>query len=106
MDFLARGWQALGEGDPKWSALVVIGAVAAGVTYGGLMRLSPWPQGDTLRHVAAAPSCTFANLVGLAPSYRGEPGYYARLDADSDGISCERRGNGSPYFRTGRPRRH
>ncbi len=106
MDVLVRGWRALGEGDAKWVAVVLIGAVAVGSFYGSIMRLSPWPQVITLRHIAAAPSCTFANLVGLAPSYRGQPGYYARLDADNDGKSCEAPVTGRAGFRYGRRRRH
>jgi hypothetical protein len=80
-------------------------AVAIGGGYGSLMRLSPWPQATTLRHVAAAPGCTFAGLVSLAPSVRGEPGYYAHLDADADGRSCEASTGGRGGFRHGRRRR-
>ncbi|MBC6715675.1 excalibur calcium-binding domain-containing protein [Aurantimonas sp. DM33-3] len=52
-------------------------------------RASPWPVGTTLRHVAAAPNCTAARSVGLAPAHRGEPGYWAKHDRDRDGIACE-----------------
>lgn len=50
---------------------------------------SAWPFAVTLRHIAAAPNCDMARLVGLAPASLGEPGYYERHDSDSDGISCE-----------------
>lgn len=50
---------------------------------------SAWPFTVTLRHIAAAPNCDMARLVGLAPASRGEPGYYKRHDGDNDGISCE-----------------
>jgi hypothetical protein len=42
-----------------------------------------------LRHVAAAPNCTAARAMGLAPAWRGQPGYYPQHDADRDGIACE-----------------
>lgn len=50
---------------------------------------SPWPMMTTLKHFAAARNCDAARAVGLAPAYRGEPGYYARHDRDRDGIACE-----------------
>jgi hypothetical protein len=31
---------------------------------------SPWPVTTTLRHIASAPNCDFARLVGLAPETR------------------------------------
>jgi hypothetical protein len=35
------------------------------------------------------PNCTTARALGLAPAYRGQPGYRAHLDRDGDGIACE-----------------
>ena len=54
-----------------------------------IMRASPWPQIDTLKHMAAFPNCAFARLVGVAPAARGQPGYYEMHDRDRDGIACE-----------------
>ncbi|WP_123738027.1 excalibur calcium-binding domain-containing protein [Salana multivorans] len=34
-------------------------------------------------------NCTEARNSGLAPIYRGEPGYAAHLDRDGDGVACE-----------------
>lgn len=34
-------------------------------------------------------NCTAVRAAGKAPIYRGQPGYRAALDADSDGIACE-----------------
>lgn len=48
-----------------------------------------WPLMTTLKHVAAAPNCSAARAVGLAPARRGQPGYYFRHDRDQDGIACE-----------------
>jgi hypothetical protein len=50
-----------------------------------------WAWETRLRHVLAAPGCDAARAVGLAPAYRGFPGYWARLDRDNDGIACEPR---------------
>jgi hypothetical protein len=35
------------------------------------------------------PSCAAARAAGVAPIYRGQPGYRAGLDADNNGIACE-----------------
>jgi hypothetical protein len=50
---------------------------------------SPWPMMITLRHIAAAPNCAAARNVDLAPSRKGQPGYWPSHDADFDGIACE-----------------
>ena len=57
--------------------------------YIGLTMASPWSIGLTIRHLLAARNCATARLVDLAPAARGEPGYWARNDADDDGIACE-----------------
>lgn len=44
---------------------------------------------DRARHLLAAPNCSAARLVGVAPARRGEPGYWDDHDADHDGIACE-----------------
>lgn len=41
------------------------------------------------RGFAYYPNCDSARAAGAAPIHRGEPGYRAPLDADSDGIACE-----------------
>lgn len=33
--------------------------------------------------------CREARAAGVAPMYRGEPGYAPHLDRDGDGIACE-----------------
>lgn len=33
--------------------------------------------------------CDEARAAGVAPIYRGEPGYRAGLDRDGDGVACE-----------------
>lgn len=49
-------------------------------------NFSAW---DQARHFMAAPNCHAARLVGLAPSVRGQPGYWNEHDRDRDGIACE-----------------
>ena len=34
-------------------------------------------------------NCTHARQLGIAPIYRGNPGYRSALDRDNDGIACE-----------------
>jgi Excalibur calcium-binding domain len=66
---------------------VLAAIVAFAVSWG--LGSSPWSVMTTMRHVASAPNCGFARLVGLAPARRGEPGYWKRHDRDRDGIACE-----------------
>ncbi len=35
-------------------------------------------------------NCAAAKAAGAAPLYRGQPGYRAGMDGDSDGVACER----------------
>ena len=44
---------------------------------------------DKARHLLASPNCSAARLVGVAPAYQGEPGYWKIHDADHDGVACE-----------------
>ena len=53
------------------------------------LAASPWEPSVTLRHMLSAPNCAAARSMGLAPSRRGQPGYYPSHDADRDGIACE-----------------
>lgn len=67
---------------------IVLFVAAFTLTVAGFVA-SPWPPGETLRHIAAAPDCNAARAMTLAPARRGEPGYYERHDADNDGVACE-----------------
>jgi hypothetical protein len=68
---------------------VALLVIAIGVSSALVMELSPWPVMTTIRHLAAGPNCDAARLVSVAPAVRGQPGYWLRHDADSDGIACE-----------------
>ncbi len=70
-------------------AVCAIAASCVALGYVTLATLSPWSPLVTLRHLTAAPNCDAARLVGLAPAWRGEPGYYVRHDRDGDGWACE-----------------
>lgn len=73
----------------RWARRGLIGALAGGGIYLAIWLISPWPVGITIRHFAAGVNCNAARTVGLAPAPRGDPGYWPRNDADSDGIACE-----------------
>ena len=65
---------------------------------------SPWSFVLTLRHLAAFPSCTAAEAVGLAPAHKGQPGYWPKHDADSDGVACEAADLHSPWQKPSGPK--
>jgi len=71
------------------SVIIAAWAGIIGFAVVWMLASSPWPVTTTLRHIASAPNCDFARLVGLAPARRGEPGYWERHDRDGDGIACE-----------------
>jgi Excalibur calcium-binding domain len=81
----------------RFTILVVLAAVASFAVTMGVMPLqpwsalssSPWTAAMQAKHIAAYPSCTAARAVGLAPAYRGQPGYWPQHDRDKDGIACE-----------------
>lgn len=76
----------------RWAMTALIAVVAILAAYPAIWLLvsSSWPITTTLRHLASAPNCDFARLVGLAPARRGEPGYWKHLDRDGDGVACDR----------------
>jgi hypothetical protein len=72
--------------------LVVLAVSGAGLSAAAViaaLRHPIYPLGLALRHEIAGWHCGAARLVGLAPSYRGGPGYWPERDADRDGIACE-----------------
>lgn len=83
---------------PIWFGLLLIAIAAFHSRFDGSISgvLTQVLSGDSdraedthWRHRFAARNCDAARSVGLAPAYRGQPGYYARHDADNDGIACE-----------------
>jgi hypothetical protein len=72
--------------------LVVLAVALAGLGAGAVLpalRHPIHPLGLAIRHQVAGWHCGAAWLVGLAPSWRGGPGYWPERDADRDGIACE-----------------
>ncbi|WP_139043883.1 excalibur calcium-binding domain-containing protein [Allomesorhizobium alhagi] len=65
--------------------LVMFGVVA----YLPLSKVRLNSPVDAIQHLASAPNCSMARLVGVAPARRGQPGYWPSHDADRDGIACE-----------------
>jgi ABC-type Fe3+ transport system permease subunit len=77
-----------------WAKLAIILALGTVLLYPVLKNAPKWPLAMTVRHISAFPNCASARAVGLAPSKRGEPGYWSHLDADRDGNACEPYGRG------------
>lgn len=50
---------------------------------------STWSVSIQGMHMAASQGCDAAHAVGLAPAFKGRPGYWPHLDRDNDGIACE-----------------
>ena len=67
--------------------LLVITPVIGALVFG--LFMSPWPLIPTLKHLASFPSCDTARALGVAPTRKGEPGYWLRHDQDGDGLTCD-----------------
>lgn len=67
----------------------VLVAIGMSILISGLMNLGPFPPMVLLKHIAAFPNCNAARALGLAPSNKGEPGYWPQHDEDRDGTACE-----------------
>ena len=87
--FKRRQWR--GTSWQGWKISLIAAATVSAVVF--YFVQSPWPVLVTAKHVLAAHNCDTARVLGLAPARVGEPGYWAKLDADNDGIACE------PYTR-------
>jgi hypothetical protein len=73
----------------QYARVAIPAAVAGAALCWTLLSFVSWHPLQVLKHVAAFPNCSAARAVGVAPSYRGQPGYWSKHDADDDGISCE-----------------
>jgi hypothetical protein len=94
-----RRWRTLRvRGNPfSLIALLALPAIVVGPplhTY----ATTDWGWSLSWRHHAAWQNCATARHLGLAPARSGQPGYWPKLDADSDGVACE------PYFPHPAPR--
>ena len=66
-------------------------AAAAGLTFAAVYQLAPAraPAGAETALPVFYRVCDDARAAGVAPIYRGQPGYREALDRDRDGIACE-----------------
>ena len=77
------------------SAMQVVGAaLIAGLAIGAVSSVGTNGDQAVVRTGAPSagayyPGCNAARAAGVAPIYRGEPGYRPELDGDDDGIACE-----------------
>ncbi|OBH83969.1 hypothetical protein A5681_19910 [Mycobacterium scrofulaceum] len=68
---------------------IVVGVAGAPATQAApATTTSPGPAPTTGASVYY-PNCKAACADGVAPIYRGQPGYRSGLDRDGDGIACE-----------------
>ena len=75
----------------RWSPefLLVIPVLAVLSLVGWKFASSPWPVSTTFKNMLEVRNCAAARSVGLAPAFRGAPGYYSHHDRDGDGWACE-----------------
>lgn len=105
-EFVAKHKRAQARGERKLrlirylrtGAVLVLALVGALALAWGLSALkahsvpphpSTWSVSIQGKHMAASQGCDSAHAVGLAPAFRGRPGYWPHLDRDNDGIACE-----------------
>ncbi|MGD1171018.1 excalibur calcium-binding domain-containing protein [Mycobacterium seoulense] len=68
------------------------GAIAVGIAVAPPAQAAPSTSTTTSPTTGASvyyPNCKAACADGVAPIYRGQPGYRPGLDRDGDGIACE-----------------
>jgi len=72
-------------------ALAVVGlaAIAAYIIYTWVWRSNLWPSEQVRSQATYITDCVSARRMGIAPLYKGFPGYRTSLDRDGDGIACE-----------------
>lgn len=74
-----------------WLLLPVAGLAIFGLVKpsGEVSRPSALAQSSTAMTGAYYRYCDQAGAAGVAPLYRGMPGYRPELDRDGDGVACE-----------------
>ena len=76
----------------SWNGIIVLAGLAAVATYilyTWVWRSNLWPSEQVRVQAAYITDCSSARRMGIAPLYKGFPGYRASLDRDGDGIACE-----------------
>lgn len=73
--------------------LFIVGAIAVGIAGAPAAQAAPptttTSPSPTTGGSAYYPNCRAACAAGVAPIYRGQPGYRPGLDRDNDGVACE-----------------
>ena len=67
---------------------IAVGIAGAPAAHGAPSTTTPSPAPTTGSSVYY-PNCKAACDDGVAPIYRGQPGYRPGLDRDNDGVACE-----------------
>ena len=78
-------------------SLLKTAAPLAGLTFLAVYNMPPITEAEVEARQAVEQSvhyngCDEVREAGLAPLYRGDPGYGEHMDGDGDGIACE------PYY--------
>ncbi|OBG53567.1 MULTISPECIES: excalibur calcium-binding domain-containing protein [unclassified Mycobacterium] len=72
--------------------LLIAGAIVVGIAGPPAAQAAPSTTTSPAPTTGASvyyPNCKAACADGVAPIYRGQPGYRSGLDRDGDGIACE-----------------
>jgi hypothetical protein len=73
-----------------WSASPRAPAVPAAAPVAASSAIAaPAPTPEEVEHSRYFANCKEAWSAGVAPMFRGQPGYRSGLDGDDDGIACE-----------------
>lgn len=76
--------------DLRLAATTALLLFTAGAGWYFLTRAAGFQSDEVaIKHLASAAGCNVGEIVGIAPSRRGQAGYWAHLDADGDGLACE-----------------
>lgn len=97
---LAQERQAKRAATRNAAVRVTIAALIAGLAFGAVWSAGANRGSTPVRGLAPLrasappagayyPGCNAARAAGVAPIYRGEPGYRPELDGDDDGVACE-----------------
>jgi hypothetical protein len=73
----------------RWFSRLALALLIAGIAYFVMLNFSPWSPWATVKHILAFPNCSATRALGLAPAFKGSPGYWPQHDRDNDGIACE-----------------
>lgn len=86
----SAGWRTIGE--CLLAAVVLGGAAGWGLNQFDQYRAAQAKRQALLAALPAGyvfPGCNAVRAHGLAPLFRGEPGFSDYMDGDRDGIACE-----------------